>query len=177
MLNVIRRIGAMISHPTRAWSEIREERPRRSLAYLTILLLLDSLLLVVASLLLWPNLLAPMLGPHPQLGWLAIALMVPLVIGAGIFMIGLFSLVLHLFVLLLGGRRGLGQTLKATAYGSTPLVLTAWFPPLIPITWVWSLVLTAIGVRKLQDVSPVKAVLAVVLPVVVLGVVAWVVRG
>ena len=72
------------------------------------------------------------------------------------------------FVYLLGGRQGIAQTLKALAYSSTPVVLSLWFPPIVGVTFAWSLILTVIGLNQTQSISIPRATLAVLLPLVIL---------
>ena len=163
------RVGRVIGHPAGAFAEVRQERLPRSGLYLLLLLLADSLVLVSGGLLLRPLLIAPYAGEHQVLGWLAIALIVPTVIGLGLATVALGGLLLHPFALLLGGRQGLAQTLKVAIYAGTPAILTLWFPPVLPITAIWALVLAVIGLRQLQGISSVRAALAIALPVIVVG--------
>lgn len=67
----------------------------------------------------------------------------------------------HIFTYLLGGRRGIMQTLAATVYASTPGHLFSWIPLIGFIAMIWSLVLLVIGIRELQALSTTRAILAV----------------
>ncbi|MEI6841758.1 MAG: YIP1 family protein [Methanomicrobiales archaeon] len=74
---------------------------------------------------------------------------------------------LHLFVRLLGGRKGYLQTLKSLMYGMTPTLLLGWVPYISFIGPVWSFVLEVLGIRELQEMSVGKAVAAVLVAMVV----------
>jgi hypothetical protein len=86
-----------------------------------------------------------------------------------VFIIGLFigAAILHIFVYLVGGRKGYTQTLKATAYGATPMLLLGWIVPLLPIFIIWALIVQILGIRELHEISTGRAVLAVLLPAII----------
>ncbi len=77
----------------------------------------------------------------------------------------------HLFVRVFGGRKGYRNTIKAFAYGNTPIFLFGWIPFAGGLFWVWALVLNIIGIRQLHDISTGRAVGAVLLSMVALGVI------
>ena len=60
------------------------------------------------------------------------------------------------------------QTIKAVLYAFTPSGLIGWIPFFGLLGWVWSIILTILGVRELHDLSTGKAVIAVILPVILL---------
>jgi hypothetical protein len=74
----------------------------------------------------------------------------------------------HLFVRAFGGRKGYGNTIKAFAYGYTPLFLFGWIPFVGMLLWIWALVLNIIGIRQLHEISTGRAVGAVLLSIVAL---------
>jgi hypothetical protein len=74
----------------------------------------------------------------------------------------------HLFVRAFGGRKGYGNTIKAFAYGNTPLFLFGWIPFVGMLFPIWALVLNIIGIRQLHEISTGRAVGAVLLGIVAL---------
>jgi hypothetical protein len=84
---------------------------------------------------------------------------------AGLFISGSLT---HLFVRAFGGRKGYGNTMKAFAYGNTPLMLFGWIPFVGMLFWIWALVLNIIGIRQLHEISTGRAVGAVLLSIVAL---------
>ena len=74
---------------------------------------------------------------------------------------------IHLWVYLLGGRRGILRTVTAIAYGSTPSLILGWIPFLGIIFALWSLVLGVLGIRELQALSTAKAILAIALALMI----------
>jgi hypothetical protein len=84
------------------------------------------------------------------------------VLGAfgGLFLSGSWA---HLFVRAFGGRKGWGSTIKAFAYGNTPIFLFGWIPFVGALFSIWALVLDIIGIRQLHEISTGRAIGAVLL--------------
>jgi hypothetical protein len=84
------------------------------------------------------------------------------VLGAfgGLFLSGSWA---HLFVRAFGGRKGWGNTIKAFAYGNTPIFLFGWIPFVGALFSIWALVLDIIGIRQLHEISTGRAIGAVLL--------------
>jgi len=74
----------------------------------------------------------------------------------------------HLFVRAFGGRKGYKNTIKAFAYGNTPLFLFGWIPFVGMLFPLWAWVLNIIGIRQLHEISTGRAIGAVLLGIVAL---------
>jgi branched-chain amino acid transport system permease protein len=74
-----------------------------------------------------------------------------------------FSLLTHVWVNVLGGKKKLGQTIKSVTYGSTPLLVLGWIPFLGIAFIIWSIKVSIIGIRELHEVSTKRAVAAFIL--------------
>jgi len=100
-------------------------------------------------------------------GWLvfhhdvAIAMFV-LVFVLGILDVFIGGLLIHIWVYLFGGRKGVTQTVKALMYGATPKCLLGWIPIVGTFTVLWTLILQIVGIRQLHELSTERAVLAVI---------------
>ena len=79
----------------------------------------------------------------------------------------IFGAWLHLWVYIFGGRLGIWQTIKTVMYGSTPSLLFGWIPFIGFVFTLWSLVLGILGISELQEISSLKATLAVALAVMI----------
>jgi hypothetical protein len=163
--------------PVRSFGAVREKTVSNSLPYYIIILAIGSFLSAIVSVAITSTVLAALQEASAKLG-----LALPVLTGVGIIAITLFFIVLgiigvfivgawlHLFVYLLGGRQGYGQTVKALMYGSTPLMLIGWIPIIGPVIGgIWSLVLDVLGIRELHQVSTARAVAAVALAFLVLA--------
>ena len=83
-------------------------------------------------------------------------------------LIGIFisGLILHLFVLLMDGKKGWRETVKTAMYASTPALLLGWIPVVSIIGSIWSLVLLILGFRDNNGLSFEKSVAAAVIPII-----------
>ena len=84
---------------------------------------------------------------------------------AGLFIGGSWT---HLFVRAFGGRKGYGNTIRAFAYGNTPLLLFGWIPFAGMLFPLWAWVLNIIGIRQLHEISTGRAIGAVLLSIIAL---------
>jgi len=100
-------------------------------------------------------------------GILAVVALISIIIG-GIIGILISSLWMHIWVYIVGGRKGVGQTIKAMAYGSTPSLLLGWIPLVGIIFAIWSIVVSIIGIRELHEISTGRAVLAYLLGAIII---------
>lgn len=92
----------------------------------------------------------------------------------------IFSLWMHLWVYVFGGRKGLTNTVKAVFYSQTPSYYLGWIPIVNLITKIWGLVLLGIGLIPLQKLSKMKAagavIVAIVIPIVAfIAIILWIV--
>ena len=111
----------------------------------------------------------------------------------GIFISGLWT---HIWVYLVGGRKGVTQTIKALMYGATPYCLLGWISStyLVISTYggniygisgyflgniqfvgllaaIWAIIIGILGVRQLHELSTGKAVPAVVIAIIISAIV------
>lgn len=85
--------------------------------------------------------------------------------------------ILHIFVYIAGGRKGMTRTIKAGMYGSTASLLFGWLPVINIIAAIWSLVTEIIGIRQLHEITTGRAILAMVLPLIITFILAMVIAG
>ena len=71
-------------------------------------------------------------------------------------------------ILLFKGKEGFKQTFKTVIYASALSILSFWFPPLFVVGLIWSIVLTCKGLMKLQKLKTLYAVMAVLLPLIII---------
>lgn len=171
-----------LAHPKKLFKQVgKAKQPQLGFAfgYFTVLSLLRALLggLVGAALM---AALTPLLsqwgsGVYGMLGLSAGgSYVLNTVIG---FVVGLaFSFVwaglLHLWILLFGGKAGYAKTYELGAYAGTPALLLGWIPGLSWVGSIWSLVLLIIGTQEVHGIAKQRAILMYVIPVAVLFVLA-----
>ncbi len=82
----------------------------------------------------------------------------------GLMLVGLW---LHLWVFIFGGKQGIANTLKTVFYAYSPVYVLGWIPIVSFFANIWHLVLTVIGLTKLQKLSTGRAVGAVIVAIVI----------
>lgn len=71
---------------------------------------------------------------------------------------------IHVFVIIVEGKRGIFESFKVVAYASTPSYILGWIPVFGIIAGIWALVVQTLALRELQEISTGRAVIAMVLP-------------
>jgi hypothetical protein len=131
------------------------------------LILLVLLYTVGFSLLAAFALIAPELGPLMAFGsFLGIVFIIGIwivsivgnFVGAGIY---------HIFVVLFGGKNGYSNTYKAVCYSIAPGALLGWIPVVNFMGGIYSIYLLVKGISILQDMTPRRALLTVLVPIIV----------
>ncbi len=162
--NFLDKLKGLLFNPVETFQKSREDTLGTAFAYYIVLAIVNSILITllfsaVASLTPlamlpgFTELFSPIVFVVLLVGWIV----APFIGGAW----------LHLFVWLLGGRKGYIQTVKAVMYAATPSQLLGWIPIVSIIGMIWGLVLEVIGIRELQEISTGRAIAAVILSVVV----------
>ncbi|KCZ71422.1 Yip1 domain [Candidatus Methanoperedens nitroreducens] len=85
--------------------------------------------------------------------------------------------IFHIGVYIAGGKKGFDQTLRITMYGSTPSLLLGWIPIIGIIAGIWSLILQTLGIRQLHEITIGRAIIAVLIPLIILGLLTVVLFG
>lgn|GEM_PF-704194 len=150
--------------PVETFQQSKADEPSAVFTYFGVFLLINALLSAVIAMFivqLFPGLdNLPIRGPLPALVFLAMFV-------GGFIITFVFAAWLHLCVYILGGRKGIMQTVRAVMYGSTLCLHFGWIPFFSFIFALWSFVLWILGVRELQEMSTGKAVAAVIIAVII----------
>ncbi len=160
-----------ILSPVETFRKVKDTDYGDALVYFLILVLINTVLSVPIMLVLLPSTwfsgIFAMLGLGTLKGVWIIIFAVMMIVAALIFLF-IGAAWLHLWVYVFGGRNGYRETLKALAFGNTPALLLGWIPLLGILAWIWSLVLSVLGVRELQEISTGRAlgagIVAILIP-------------
>ncbi len=167
-MEIQNQISGLLFHPVDTFRSLYEEEWTESLKYylvlLTIFTILDGIL---AGLIIFPMGLMTGITEVFPLPLLFVLILI------GIFVFNIICLFLmsgfmHIFVHLLGGRRGFYETLKVMAYASTPTMVLGWIPLIGIIGWFWTFILNVTGIQELQQLSTPRALVAVLLPICII---------
>ncbi len=151
----------LLLDPTETLKNLREEPIEEAFAYF----LLITPIFIILTLIVSAFTLASAVH-ESTVFWIVylIAFLIAAYIGC---IIGLFigAAIQHIFVYLLGGRKGFEQTIKASIYSITPMVVIGWIPFVGIIGSIWSLVLEVVAIRELHEITTARAVIAVILTI------------
>ena len=174
-MDFIELVKGVLLSPTETFRKVRPADLGETLKYYLILVVIYTILSVIIILVAISSAWAVIAALLPALGLTA-----PAVAGLGIILIAIILIFVHLLVLfigaawvhiwvwLLGGRKGYMMTLKALAYGDTPYLLLGWIPFIGIFGALWSFILWIIGVKELHEISSGRAAAAVILAALVI---------
>lgn len=159
----VEKVKGFILNPGETFQKAKADDLETVLPYFAIIVLINAILSAIVSLFWEAN---PMY--KSMMGGVAVPILVFFIVLVAEFIFTLiFAAWLHLWVYIVGGRKGIGETMKAVIYGSTPSMLLGWIPILGVIFALWSIVLWALGVRDLHELSTGKAIAAVVIAILI----------
>jgi hypothetical protein len=102
--------------------------------------------------------------------YIVLAVFSPVLVAAGIFVL---SAVYHAVVFMFGAREGFNATLRVLSY-TNGLAIFNIIPVLGPVfVTIYSVILFAIGFKHVQKISTAKAVMAALLPMIVLFIIGF----
>ena len=161
---IVTRVKGFLLKPVETFQQSRNDEPGVVFSYFAALLLIHAILSAIIAVIGIETL--PRYAGIPE--GIAVPVIVFFMALAGGFIVTLiFAAWLHLWVYILGGRKGIMQTFKAIIYGHTPRLLLGWIPFIGFVFMLWSLVLGILGIRELQEMSTGKAILAVAIAVMI----------
>jgi len=136
-----------------------------ALKYYIILVVISAVLTALLAIAGITGMMGMGLGAGAAGGAVFVMVLIVAIVG-GIIGIFIAGAVLHIFVYIVGGRKGIGQTIKALAYSETPALLLGWIPLINIIGAIWAFVLSILAIRELHEISTARAVIAVILPLI-----------
>ncbi len=161
----LEKLKGFILNPVETFQKSREDTLGTAFTYYIVLAVISAILVTlvytaVASL-------SPLAAMPGFTSMFPAALFVLLIIAyiVGPFIGGAW---LHIFVWLLGGRKGYVQTVKAAMYGATPSFLLSWIPLIGIIGALWTIALEILGLRELHEISTGRAIAAVIISVLII---------
>lgn len=178
-MDFIEKVKGILLDPTGTFQNLRDEDMGGALRYFVIWLLifsaLSALILALVGTVIFSmipqteelEMFNSFIGSGGGIILAGIGFIAMLIFGViGIFIGGA---VIHLGALLVSGAKGYHQTVKSLVYGLTPSFLFGWIPFVGIIGSIWSLILVIFGMKELHEISTGKAVIAVLIPVIIIG--------
>lgn len=169
----IETVKNFILHPKKQFSKKKKSKSI-DLPYLFTGAIIFSILSALSSIVLLDNVAA-------SLGQPAYLLLTAGLISSLLFMfiqVIIWGLWVHLWAYLLGADKGLRKTVNAVVYAFTPNYIIGWIPFVNIVASIWSWILMAMGLKRMQKLSDKKAIAAVaisiIIPLAIVGILALV---
>ena len=176
---IVEKAKGLLLNPIETLQKSRSEAIEPATKYFAMIVLFNSILtLIVAFIFLETGTYALFKTMAKELGLLVIPLMgavggviyIIIIELLALFFVFVFGGWLHIWVYLFGGRKGFAETVKALMYGSTPSMLISWIPVVGTIIGgIWSLILSILAVKELQEISTGRALAAVVISGIIIA--------
>ena len=171
-MDFLEKVKGLLLEPSKTFDSLKDESLEEALKYYAIVAAVYSALFALifvfagslfGSMMGYRNL-GTMMGAGVGIGAAVVFFVMFMILAiAGAFIGGA---ILHIFVYIVGGRKGIVQTIKAGMYGSTPSLLLGWIPFIGMIAAIWSLIVEVIGIRQLHELTTGRAVLAMLIPII-----------
>lgn len=161
---IVEKAKGLILKPVETFQQSRTDAPGMVFTYFLALLLVNAVLSAIIA--------AAVVNVLPVFAGLNLGAPLPVIVFiaalvGGFILTLIFAAWVHLWVYIFGGRKGIMQTVNAIIYGHTPRLLFGWIPVIGFIFTLWSLVLNIFGIRELQEISGVKATLALAIAIII----------
>ena len=167
MLNsLVNKVKGIILTPVEAFQQARADDPKTLLMYFAPLLVFYAILATIVSMVL--TVILSIFNPlgiaggivASILGFFIILIAYPIIAA-------IFTVWLHIITYIAGGRKDIFQTGKAVFYGMTPTLLLGWIPIVAYVAGIVSIIYATIGLRELQELDTVRAIIVMAIAVLV----------
>lgn len=167
-------IPDILFQPSKFFTKLKSERGfADSLTFLAVWLLFSIVLSTLMGYVLMPftnELVMELFGeeaaqePVPWEWAFAIGLGYPM----GLFLSFVSAALLHVWILIFGGRANYEKSYQLYIYSRTPDMLFGWIPVVSFFTWIYSLYLLIVGTQKVHGIKRTTAILMYIIPMAIL---------
>jgi hypothetical protein len=175
-MDLFKRIKKILTQPAKFFTDIRKEKGLgNAFVYLSILALFAVVLGSIIGyfmqpfmLSLWTKMLGFELPENIMMQYSFFLFFIFALIGYGVTLLLSFvwAGILHVWILIFGGKGDYIETFKLSVYSRTPSFILGWIPFVGYVIWIWSLVLLIIGTQKMHQISRLRAILMYLIPVI-----------
>jgi hypothetical protein len=171
MQDLIGKIKNILINPFNFFERIRKEKGiKDAFVYLAVLSLAMAVLGAVVGYLFQGisfDLVSKLLNidvPRPEIGFGTILFWAVLGYCAGLGLSFVWAAVLHVWILIFGGKANYAKTYQLAVYSATPRFVFGWIPIVNYFVWIYWLILLIIGTEKVHELSRLRAVLIYAIP-------------
>jgi hypothetical protein len=176
-LTIPDKIRGFLFSPSEAFWQVRDEDLKETTLYFIVISVIYTLLSTLIT--------GIAVSKHPALilfglgfgsGNIVLSFFIILALTIGITVA--YAFWLHLWIIVICGKRGIRKTIKTVFYYVTPTMLIGWIPVIGAFAApVWSVVVGIIGIQELFQVSFGRALIAILISIITAGILAAVLFG
>ena len=176
-LTIPDKIRGFLFSPSEAFWQVRDEDLKETTRYFIVISVIYTLLSTLIT--------GIAVSKHPALvlfglgfgsGNIVLSFFIILALTIGITVA--YAFWLHLWIIVICGKRGIRKTIKTVFYFLTPIMLIGWIPVIGAFAApVWSVVVGIIGIQELFQVSFGRALIAILISIITAGILAAVLFG
>lgn len=159
----------MITSPGETIQRSRSGTLGDSIIYFLLVVIIYSVLSAAIALLIGPQIPMP-LSPGGDIA-AAISFIIAIVIFGTISLL-IAGAIIHICARIVGGNGDYTATVRAFSLSETPMAAIGWIPVIGFLAPIWGFILMIMGVRDYHGISTFRAVIAVLLPVIVIVILA-----
>lgn len=108
--------------------------------------------------------------PIPQQTTASIVLSMSIWFIFGLFLSFIIAGILHVWILIFGGKEDYSKTYQLSVYSRTPSLVFAWIPFIAILAWIYNLFLLILGTQKVHGISRNRAILMYVIPLILFAI-------
>jgi len=170
-VSLIKNVKGFLIEPLKTFDTSKEDTLGDATKYFLILAIIFAILNVISASIFLK------LGLMEALPF-GIVILIPKIV-----MIFIWGAILHIGVYIVGGKKGISQTIKALMYANTPALLFTVIVSiflnglLVFVVWLWMLLLLILGIRQLQEITTNRALMAVFIWILVLSLLLLLTQG
>ena len=176
-LTIPDKIRGFLFSPSEAFWQVRDEDLKETTLYFIVISVIYTLLSTLIT--------GIAVSKHPALvlfglgfgsGNIILSFFIILALTLGITVA--YAFWLHLWIIVICGKRGIRKTIKTVFYFVTPTMLIGWIPVIGAFAApVWSVAVGIIGIQELFQVSFGRALIAILISIITAGILAAVLFG
>ena len=176
-LTIPDKIRGFLFSPSEAFWQVRDEDLKETTRYFIVISVIYTLLSTLIT--------GIAVSKHPALvlfglgfgsGNIVLSFFIILAITIGTTVA--YAFWLHLWIIVICGKRGIRKTIKTVFYYVTPTMLIGWIPVIGAFAApVWSVVVGIIGIQELFQVSFGRALIAILISIITAGILAALLFG
>jgi len=176
-LTIPDKIRGFLFSPSEAFWQVRDEDLKETTLYFIVISVIYTLLSTLIT--------GIAVSKHPALvlfglgfGSGNIVLSFFIILALTISIAVAYAFWLHLWIIVICGKRGIRKTIKTVFYYLTPTMLIGWIPVIGAFAApVWSVVVGIIGIQELFQVSFGRALIAILISIITAGILAALLFG